>query len=376
MADFTLSVYTSLARGLRQLSEMSISSGVTDLRWDANANGFGDLTCGQADDLPWPVVGRLPKPINLPWDAHVEVRYGSRLVYEGRVYDRTLGQGGRYVAFRAQGYQAYLNDHYLDSASTTSVTSGEALEAALPLVAPYLRLGNAEQFIDPGVVHAGGLAEWRYLTLGAMVDQIIKEGNSDGESIDIGVWEGLRLWCRPRVAPDEPDYRIPFDPSYVSWSESKLEMASSVVVEYATNTRTAAATLDGFLDAYGFTRSLYHNGGTLDATQAAAFRDADLTLRSVPQVTALVSLSDGAGLLLPSGVERPAELVRPLEWIEVAGQPMQPIVGITRDATAETLAVEIGQPSPYIPRNTSLLVNGVVARLARGINPISGGKAR
>lgn len=375
MSDFYLVVKSSLESGAKPLAEMGLSSDVTTLRYTTNANGYGDLDVGMDGGIPYPVVGYLPQPINLPLRAHVEIWYGSVRTYQGRVIRRQRGPGGLFTGFAAQGYWSALNDGWLNSSSTVDITSGDALIAALAAAATYIRVGNDEQFIDPGIVHVDGLSEWRYMTPGEMANQIAQEGNSDGQPVDIGVWDGPRLWCLPRVAPDVPTYRIGFDPSVVSWEDDCSRMASHIVVQYGNNNDlTSEAETADFYDRNGFTSRMFIPAGDIRLAAATAFRNSELTVRAQPDVTAMLSLVDGEGLRLLSGAEQPPELVRSLEWVQVGDEPLQPIVGTVFDATAKTLSVELGNPSPYLPRNANIREMTAVAQLMRGIDPVSGGR--
>ena len=379
MREFYVAIYSSLETGRVPLADMDLNADVTDLRWTTNANGFADLECGLDAGALWPVVGYLPKPIDVPFRAHVEVWYGSRIVYEGRVRRRRRGPGGLFVGFTCEGYLAHLNDNWNRSTSTTSVLSGAALQQVAQSTSPHLRFGNADQFVEPNVTHAGGLNEWRRMTGGEVADQLIKEGNGDGYEVDVAVWENRTLWCLPRTEPATPDYRIPFDPRVVAWEEDCGRMASHATTEYgdgATGTLTAEAETSGFLDAWGFTRKVLIPAGDISAAAATALRDRTLTTGATPEIAALISLENAEGLRLFSGVEQPQELVRSLTWVEVGTEPQQVIVGTTFDATARALAVELGSPSPYLPRNQNIRETLAVARLIRKIDPLSGGRTR
>lgn len=379
MNDYHVAISSSLETGRQPLADLDINADITDLRWSTTVNGFGDLECGMDAGGPWPVVGYLPEPVNVPLRAHVEVWAGSRIVYEGRVRRRRRGPGGLFTGFTCEGYLAHLSDGWNDSETTASVTSGEALQQIVTMFAPYLRVGTAEQFIDPGVTHSGGLAEWTRMTPGEVVDQIIKEGDSDGNAIDIAVWENRTLWCVPRVTPSTPHYRLPFDESVVTWEDDAGSMASHVTVEYGDGsggTLTVEAETTGFLSTHGFVRNLLIPAGDITSAAAVALRDRELTTRATPDVSATVSLIDGEMLPLFSGAEQPQALVRALEWVQVGDEPMQIIVGTTHDATARSLTLELGQPSPLLPKNTNLREREAVARMARLINPLSGGRDR
>lgn len=379
MRSFHLAISSSVESGRKPLADMDLNADITDLRWTTGATGYLDLECGLAAGSLWPVIGYLPTPVDIPFRAHVEVGYGSRVVYEGRVRRRRRGPGGLFTGFTAEGYLAHLGDNWNRSTATSSVQSGAALQQVAQSTSPFLRFGNAEQFVEPAVTHSGGLNEFRRMTAGEVADQLIKEGNSNGQPVDVAVWERLTLWCLPRTAPTSPHYRIPFDPGLVAWEEDCGRMASHATVEYGdgvTGTLTAEAETSGFLDAWGFTRKVLIPAGDISAVAGLALRDRTLTDGATPEITALISLEDGEGLRLFSGVEQPQELVRALEWVQVGTEPLQVIVGTTHDATARSLAVELGNPSPYLPRNQNIRETLAVARLVRKIDPTSGGRTR
>lgn len=273
----------------------------------------------------------------------------------------------------------HLGDSVVLETSTATVMSGAALQTIVNAYAPFLRVGNAEQFVDPNVTHAGGLAEWTRMTPAEVVDQIVKEGNSDGAPVDIAVWDNLTLWCVPRIEPAMPQYRLPFDPSTIAWEEDCGAMANRALAEYGTGaggTQVAEAETVGFLDRWGFSRKVLIPAGDITEGAAIALRNRELTTRSTPEISVAISLEDGEGLTMFSGIEQPQELVHSLEWVQVGTEPAQPIVGTTFDATARSLTVELGAPSALLPHNMNLRERNAVARIERLINPVSGGRTR
>lgn len=361
---------------LTPLPDLDLNPRVTDLRWTSGLpGGFLALEVGMRAAHERPVVGHIPDPIDVPPFAHVEVWQGLTLCWEGRVMEMQDAPGG-VVGFTAEGYMSALSDDWSRSTSITSVTTGAALESVLASAAPLIRRGHSEQWVDPGVTHAGGLNEFYKRTPGEMVDQVTRQGSVVAAPVDFYILGRRTAYLLSRSAGADPDYWLPFD-HRVSRRRNYRPVYGAVTVEYgdsATGTLTAESSDGTFADRYGLIRRLLIPAGNVSAGAATALRDTELARRQEPEITYTIAVgSDGLERL--SGQPQPFYAILPGETVRVADDPTQAIVGVTVDANGRTATVELGYLSPALPKNHRRAEREATAQQRRMIAP-NGGRTR
>lgn len=317
--------------------------------------------------------------------ANVAIYAGARLIWEGRRKSPKYFMG-EVRGVEAKGYYATLDDGLFESSETVTRTSGEVIQAAIQQVCQYndeqiFAFGNADQYQDPGVAHA--LAEFTRATPGQIVDQILREGGTDGWPWDLQIWPGQRageptIWLRSRAEPDTVDYQVNWDET-VDLATDDDWFRSSVRVAYQSSDAGGADTRTdwtdeptGFGDTYGFASAVELQGGTLSRVAAERFRDTYAAYHAIPQWSGTITRT-GAGLELFGGGTRDPWDVRPGEWVRVAGGPK--LLIMSTDWTSEgagSLSLKVG-PAVVLQadlfRNWRDTLNSVKTKR----NPITGG---
>lgn len=382
MAVFTMRLYQGLP-GSQPLPDMAIDTDVTALQWTHGLPG-GPLALTVGVDMfgrdrreYGRGLGYLPDMIDVVPFAHVIILAGTVPVWAGRVMQRTR-PAGQTRGFTAVGYGLTgTNDDYYPSASAVSTTSGVILTEVIQSSAPLLSVGNADQFVDPGVAHTRG--EFNGMYPSEVIDQLTQEGGAQNVPWDYWVDLNRVVHFKPRMAPDQPDYRIPFDDD-VDWDEDYTNVYGSAAVNYAlngTDSTSPVATTAGFPDRYGgVQRTALVRGDELTAVGAAQFRDTWLLTHFDPQIAATVRRRLDRGLERFNGGEIPAHLILQGQWIQVGDETPQIIVGSTFDGLTGDCTIELNQPDPSLPKNFLRLERETVGKVRRLINPVTGGKVR
>jgi hypothetical protein len=194
------------------------------------------------------------------------------------------------------------------------------------------------------------------------------------------------LWFRPRVAPTNAHYRIPFDRRYVSWEEDPEQMASHVTAEYQTTgvdvngnpvvnyPLTTAAPNVGFLEEYGFQRSIRIDTGEMTDAEALALRDRESYIRSRPIVQSTITLdADSAhAMTTPAGDSVPLYVPRAGQWIDVANRGREVLVGTTVNLSAYSATYELGSYDPALPKNMARVERDAAVRMTRFLATFGG----
>lgn len=299
-APFVLTISTPVMGGgavqpVLNLGLDTRTSGL-ELAWDQH--GPAGATLALAPAIRGPIVGRIPSPIDIPQRGHVEISIGDTVIWEGFVRRRRRdGRTRGMTALTLVGYHLSLGDHWWSRTDMTSaITSGDALRAALADCAPWMTPGVVgDQWIDPQVVHGGGMTEFARMTVAQIIDQIEQEGDSRGRRVAAMCMPGRRIWLRPWQPPQEADYLIAFDERVASWEDSDEGMAASVTVERTSGGSTAlgtSASNAAFVSTYGFGPSVLIPAGEISEDAAIALRNAELLRRAVPLVRATLEATN------------------------------------------------------------------------------------
>lgn len=382
--DFQVRIGSPVMAGAAVRPLLSMGLPVTALSWSWDQAGPAGASVSFEPRRAAPAVGPLPDPLDVPLRGHIEIMAGGRIVWEGFVRTRERGYGGVVTAVTAVGYAQSLSDRWWtrsDDDTITGRTSGEVLQTALRELTPWLSPGViGDQWIDPYVNHLGGMDDFTKMTVGQIADQIRQAGDTRGREVWIMVMPGRRVWLLPRIAPQEPDYRVAFDHRIGRWTESDEGMAADVAVERGTGgsgTLGPVATNATFLSDRGFAPSVIVNAGDITADAALALRNAELRRRSVPRLSATLNATRDQRTWLSNrhGLPVPYWMPQTAEWVAVAGEALQPIVGVTIDGMAQTATYELGERSMQLPGRLTLVARQTAAQFATQTAP-AGGRLR
>ena len=379
--EFVLSLAAPVMAGAsRPLVEVGLDASVTALAWQWDETGPTTATVGVIGAGRTPAVMALRDAIDAPLMAHAEIRHGSDVVWEGVLLDYDLVAGGVVGGLHLVGYTYTLAfAPWLRTDLTSAITSGAALRTALADLAPWLRPGvTGEQWVDPMVSHAGGMADFARMTAAQIADQIRQQGDTQGREVYVRTMPGRTVWLGPRVAPAEPHYVIPFDGRVRRWNVSAEGMAAQVTVERgsaSSGTLGATGTNAHFASDRGFAPHVLVPVGDVDVASANALRNAELSRRAVPRVAATLAAERDPATWLSTrhGVPVPYWQPMPGEWVQVAGEDARPIVAVSVDATGQTATYELGYPSKA--RQASVLARDTIARY-RQMLAANGGRLR
>ncbi len=376
--DFQLSLYAPLASGTAvpvPLAQMDLSQPDIGISWTTNLpGGFGALTVNlPAPNMPLASLSMpsLPTAIPLPyrqprignrWNLrrafmHGVLTAGGQVAYEGAL-TQLVAQGPEptQLVFQGYGISAVADNPYY-SADTTMYTTGVVLQDAITKTAPRLVLpNNPVIFGDPGIAHAPN--EFQYQTVGTMLQQFATEGDQDGNLWDFTVYEGRVARWQARIPPSMPDYLVPLDQT-VEWREDYTNLYGQVQTVYnlaGTSTQyiTPALPDNTFPERFGFMRTVAINGSTMTQAGAQAFAtsyqayhtrypDYAITINWNKQVRREEA---DRGLVMPSGQEMPAWMVRAGQWVQVEDAPNFIITRTQHDygpGASNTLQAKLGE---------------------------------
>lgn len=320
----------------------------------------------------------LPRPASqLRPFAHVEISAGANVIWEGRADVPENDDRGEPVGFKAKGYWSAFTDNFYEGDSSVDLTTGQLLRDMTGQVAPMLTVGDGVQFEDPGNLHSP--EEYHRRKGSAVVDAINKQGDEDGNPVDVAVWHDRTVWLTSRVAPDRPHYLIqPGTPGVqideMEWSELWGEVWIEFTDLSGDDQIAGPFTDRTFEDRFGFMRRTVLDGGTL--TRAAAERVARtfLTQHSKRQYAISVNLDNGTGLTRLDGGRDAPWNVRAGSWARVPGYGDFAIIETAYQSTSQSLTVQLNQQGPSWNRLLSRL-QARTDRLAAGVNPTSGGRS-
>lgn len=350
---YAFAVYPPLPNAQYQTLGYDLSPEDTTIAWHTvNPGGFGSMNIGTYNPT-LPRQGAVPRPTRLRPQARGVLYDGSYLLSEGRLHN---GEGpGGMLGGQWVGYGlAALTDGYVISADATEDTAGDILRAVLTTAAPLLRAGGQLEWRDSGIVHT--LAEMTKRAPLAVVEQLTREGglgDLGNVVFDWLVYENRVGRFLPRDAPATPDYIVPFEGEpWMTWNEDYSGMYSTAAVAYTVagvEAVTAEATTAGFLQQWGFSRSILLTMGETTEAAAEAYRDTWLAMHAHPQYSITIRRTDERGLELPGGSERPAHLVRAGQWVQIAiglnDDIVLPIVGTDHNGNTGQHTYELGTPN-------------------------------
>lgn len=359
------------------LPRIDVDPQVTDIAYQTGPGGFTVMSVGMVPGFNRPFAGTLDPPQLIPPFADCTLYTGVRPLFRGWAVefdddDPVMSTG---VVVEGYGTGAAMENNWNRSTSTATSTSGAVLESILISGAPHLRIGKGDDWQNPGVSHT--LNDFYKMTPGEVVDQLTQEGALDGSIVDFYVYEDLIARLIKRITPTQPEYRIPFD-RRVRRNRNYRGAYGAATVEFGTSsfTLTVESYNEQFEREFGIQRFAFLPVGGLTSGSATSFRDTRLANAAGPAVAFTINRTDGEGMERWDGGVQPYELVRAGEWVGVGDAEPLPIVATTVDLTGRTLTVEVGAPSPHIPRNTNLKERDWLRKLARLISPLSGGRTR
>ena len=290
----------------------------------------------------------LSRGIKLRNNAHVRLRAGRHIIFEGRLVRREE-PGEDVRAFTAKGYGfTATGDHVIYSKMGNGYTSRAMLIAALSISAPFLRQSPATYLQDPGNPHS--LSEFNQQNAAQVVDRITKEGGSGNVQYDFFVWERGYYQLIPRLAPAMADYVIPYDAETINWIEDVTKLYGMVQSAYTDPSTSAALILQiaandpTFVDRTGLSRDTIIQAGKISGSSATSLAFSQLGIDKLPTFSVSIKRSNGQGLILSNGSEQPPWLVRAGQWVRVADYLPLLIVRTTYDASQGTLTIELGNP--------------------------------
>lgn len=368
----------------RPLLDIGLASRATGLSWKVLAKGgMGGATFRLPTARRGAAVGPLRDDPLVLLGGHVEVWRGSRCVYEGLVMDIELGNGGVPVEIECAGYAETLKDDvWTRTDLTDALTAGDVLRTALADRTPWLTPGVVgDQWIDPQVLHPGGMSDFQTMSVWQIADQVMQDGDSLGRQVWVMVMPGRKVWLLPRAAPPQPHYVMPFDSERITrWRVSRREMAATVLVEAGSggsSSVTGAATTAGFAQRWGFAPRLVVQAGERTGAAADALRDQELTRRSQPTIRGTVMAGADPRTWLTTRHGTPAPYWQPLpgEWVRVAGYPALPIVAVSVDTTGGTATYELGARDPTLLSNMWIASREAIDR-QRQMLAMTGGRLR
>lgn len=383
MQIIKIRLYEPLETGGRPLADFDINSDITALSWTHTLpGGPNTLEVGIAEPelrAGWGTsYAFIPHAIRVLPGAHVLVSVGGVDVWEGRVQEIEQGPLGD-QGFIADGYSiAGTNTDYYESSNTTPTTTSDIIGDIISAAAPLINQGSVYEFEDPMVSHMR--IDFDQLTLAESLDMILAEGGDGYVTWDWWLGPGRRLALHPRRAPDVPDYWIPYQPDSMSIRRNYRDIITSAKVaytyngiEYTTDEDVREATVTKF----GFTRRVRIQADELSTTGAEQLRTTELARRSDATLSITVDRGPGddAWMTTPSGAPIPHWLVRAGQWVKVANLEPQIIVSVNY-APSDGLALELGAASRLDFTRYLASTCTEVNKLAKGVNPKTGGRRR
>lgn len=322
----------------------------TSVRLRTNLNGY------LSADIGFPYTGPrrgqsayLPKAIeDYRPQGHVVISDGVETIFEGRMGPQRR-QSGQVLGFTARGYQQALSDQVYSNANEAVSTSGLILRGALRDLNPYVRIGNSEQYQDPGRLHA--YLDFDNLTPGEMARKIAAEGGTDAYPWDVAIWSGLTAWLTSREPPSAPLYVVPDDET-VDLTYDPEEFAARVQVAYTVSGTShdtewyPLITTSTVYDRYGIWRTPRLEGGQMTLEEAEWFRNTYYTEHSTPRWSGTINRDATRGLERYDGSEEQRHRVRAGQWVRIVGLPSaESLLLITEtewDSERDTLRVQVG----------------------------------
>lgn len=407
---FNLAIFQPLQVGkpLEPIIDIDLNPDIAECTFSTvNPGGYGtlDLRLQMYVQGQGPEFRGLPQPLNLVPFAHVELRNGQYVAFEGRVMGIDRNNAGLYSGFQAMGYGLEaLGDQYIISGETGKKTSGAIIQDVISDAAPLLVIdpNNPAMWQDPGLYHAK--SEYTALYPQDVVNAVIREGGKLfagitttagglGSSASAAAWdwlvyEGRRVKFTPRLppagTPDDPyDWWAPFD-SRVQWHEDYHSMVGRVSIRFQNldeagsgeNISPPAIDTD-FEGRYKIVRSAIIEGGQMRGPSALTFAQTYLANQNTPAIAVNVMRAQLQSLQIPayggSDVLGPWH-VRAGDWLQIGQEPALPIISTQFDMMSEVLNIECGQPL----KRGSLLVHTltrVADHVIRHTNPITGARA-
>lgn len=312
--------------------------------------------------------------------AHVEVRLGGSVLWEGQIVGDEL-VGGEPVGFQGEGYGASTAnaDTTLIFSSADPVAAAEMLSAVLAQGQPYLRLAPWSE--DPGITHVP--VEFHDLTPGEAIDKIVTAGGEAPYYLwDFVAWEGRQAALVPRREPSAPEWRMPLD-ERVRTVRDFRQLYGEVSAEYTpvgggdATRPTLPAADSSFRDRYGRHRRTVIRGGEMTESGALAWQQTTLTRLRLPleQTTLTIPFGSGLGLERVGGGVSAPWLVRAGQWVQLGRSAPQIITGTSCDFRSQTLTVTLGEAVASQPQAAHRLEQ-FRKKVMNRINPASGGRER
>lgn len=361
------------------LQTIDINPLVTTVEYSTGQGGYTVMSVGMVPGLDRPVTGTLDPPQIIPPFADVTLYKGTRPIWRGMVVEFADDDPSMTTGFVAEGYGtgAYMASNWSRATTTGASTSGVVLSTILVATTPKLRPGQGDEWQNPGVTHS--LNDFYKMTAGEIIDQITKEGAIDGSLVDFYVWDDLIARLIKRRTPAQPEYRIQFD-RRVRRSRDYRTAYGAAMIEFlvggSTITLTAESYSPAFESEFGIQRFRFVPAGKMTAEGAVAYRDAQLANSAGATVSFTITRDGGDGMERWDGGMQPFELVRAGEWVKVGDDLPLPIVATSVDLTNRSLTIELGAPSPYMPKNFFVKQRSLSDTWRRLINPVVGGRMR
>jgi hypothetical protein len=340
--------------------------------------GFGAATVGL--DMN-PDAGFIARPIALtrpvrklrPF-AHVEILAGMRLIWEGQVTQPSLDGAGDVTGFVAQGYWSALNDGDLPTMPETELTTGTLARNVITEIASFLRIGNGEQFIDPGITRRA--SEFSGQPGGSVLDAVATAGDRAGNPVDYLFGPRRTLWLLPRIAPDRATHRLELGPD-VDISVEWMDLYGRVRTRYqdanGDDQVTEWRTDTTFAGRYGRLRSRTLNGGRVSRAGADQAARTFLERYKTERYSYSLVLQADQGLPGVHGGYTVPWLVTCFDWVDIADRGIQPVMRTTYDSVRGTLQVDIAEQRPDWERLLRQLQDDTAA-IEQGINPLTGAR--
>lgn len=395
---FSLRVATPLPENLQLLSAQ-VGPGLADIEAIDDLNGYSTLKVvvaahDQSYLLPNPTV----RNYDMAWRpyAHVRLLYETTLIFEGYAGKpaRLAGMNG----YEARGYgQLLTRTKLIDTSDTRSYSREAFVRLLLERYAPRFSVGTLDAL--------GGTQRFSdidRLSVAEMLDQIAKQGTSQGSRIVWRVREGPTLDVT--VVPDRdglgtiaPDYEIPWaSPLLTKWDEDPDWIATHAIIVYQVPGESANRVYpvsdwqaNNWLadDTIPINQHIVQGG---QMTSEAAQYALDLYLRrhASAGVQFEVTLGGDDRLLRYGGGLANGLAVTPGEWLSIAGRSSGTSVAGGEQArawqiTRKTLRTQGGKTTVTLAGGSAELAMDPfdrlftdVARLKGKINVQSGGRER
>lgn len=376
MERFDVRVFRPFPYVTEPVDTIDLDPSITELTFaSALPGGWQSLSVGY--DTATEIARRfamLPRSTQAGHLSHVEVYSNATQCWGGRVNKLKYG-GGEVRGFGAVGYAFDpLQDGIYSSTNNVQVSVRALLTDVLGVAAPTVTRANDDLFQDPGTAHS--YVSFSGRTPGQCLDQIVTEGNANGQIYDYAVYEKRLMTLKPRIAPVLPHYTVPVDDT-VNLEEDSSSMWGAVAVTYTDIVTGVAAqtntSTDGtFADRYGITRTLVRPGGTLSASAATALAQTYLLSHNTPTVQGTITRANHRGLEVSAGgQEQPPQFVRSGEWVQVGNRGPYCIIRTTYAAMTGDLTVELGAPAWGFAQVLAEL-GRVVGHIKGGTNPNTG----